>query len=120
MIKALKRSELTYEEIDMVVWAPQGNVQDNKVLSVYEKYFNGKPLITNTFNTGYIESSSVVSSLGCALYCLKEGLPLWPQVTGIQSVDNIEVKGEINNILVLSSTDLGYNYSLVLNRKPIE
>lgn len=120
MKKAFQRSELSYEEIDMVIWAPQGNAQDNKVLSVYEKYFNGKPLITNTFNTGYIESSSVVSSLGCALYCLKEGLPLWPQVTGIQSVDNLEVNREINKILVLSSTDLGYNYSLILNRKTIE
>jgi len=106
------------ESIDMVVWAPQGNSQDTKVLQVYQKYFNGKPLITNTFNTGYIESCSAISALGCVLYCLKKEIPIWPQLTGIESFDNIKINNEINNILVLSSTDLGYNYALVVNRKP--
>lgn len=118
MEKALERSGLSCNDIDMVVWAPQGNIQDNKVLSVYEKFFIGKPIVTNTFNTGYIESCSVISALGCVLYCLNNGKPLWPQITGIESVDNLELKKEINNILVLSSTDIGYNYSVVLNRKP--
>jgi len=117
MEKALKRSELSCEDIDMVIWAPQGNIHDNKVLHVYDKHFKGKPIITNTFNTGYIESSSILSALGCALYCLNMGQPLWPQITGIKSVDEMELNNEINNILVLSSTDIGYNYSVVLNRK---
>lgn len=119
MKKALKRSELSGDDIDLVIWAPQGNIQDDKVLSVYDKYFNGKPIITNTFNTGYIESSSVLSALGSALYSLNTEQPLWKQITGIERVDSVELNREINNILVLSSTDVGYNYAVVLNRKPI-
>ncbi len=118
MKTSLKRSGLSCEEIDLVVWAPQGNIQDNKVLHVYDKYFNGKPLITNTFNTGYIESSSIISALGCVLHCLNSGSPLWPQITGIENVDSLKTTHEIKNILALSSTDVGYNYSMILNRTP--
>lgn len=117
MKKALERSGLEKESIDMVVWAPQGNIQDNKVLSIYEKHFKGKPLVTNTFNTGYIESCSIMSALGCVLYKLKADNSLWPQITGIKSVDCMDMNREINKVMVLSSTDLGYNYSVVLNRK---
>lgn len=118
MKKALIRSNMTKENIDLVVWAPQGNVQDKKVLDIYERYYKGKPIITNTFNTGYIESCSIISALGCVLQSLKAGKTLWPQITGIEDIDSLETDREINNILVLSSTDLGYNYAVIINRKP--
>jgi 3-oxoacyl-(acyl-carrier-protein) synthase len=116
--KSLERSGLSGDDIDLVVWAPQGNVQDNKVLTVFENYFKGKPVVTNTFNTGFIESSSAMSALGCVLYCLNTGKPLWPQITGIESIDSLKPDRGIKNILVMSSTDLGFNYSMVLNASP--
>ncbi len=116
MDKALLRSGITKEQIDLVVWAPQGNSQDDKVLDVYNQHFKPRkvPVVTNTFNTGYIESCSVLSSLGCVLYCLHKKMPLWRQITGIECIDSQESSSRVKRILVLSSTDLGYNYSLVV------
>lgn len=116
---ALRRSGISAEQIDLVVWAPQGNLQDSKMLTALENV-NGMrtdqvPLITTTFNTGYIESASILLSLGLVLKSLKAGKSLWPQKTGIGYIDKRTLTEIPKYILTIGSSDVGYNYAVVLS-----
>ncbi|NLG16988.1 MAG: radical SAM protein [Fibrobacter sp.] len=117
---ALKRSGIDISEIDMAVWAPQGNAQDLKVLSALESMMGDKwntlPMAATTFNTGYIESASILHSLGLVLYSLNQGSPLWIQRTGIDYLDSRTPVNDPRFILTLGSSDLGYNFALVVSR----
>lgn len=115
---AFQRAGKASEDIDLVVWAPQGNIQDKKVIDVCQHLFcqryNEIPFITTTFNTGYIESASVMVTLACVLTCLKTGIELWPQMTGLIEIDHKTLKKYPRNILVLGSSDVGYNFAVVI------
>ena len=115
---ALNRSGLTWGDIGMTVWAPQGNRQDEKMVSVLKAglgtAYSGVPLITTTFNTGFIETASITVSLACALECLKNGKELWPQITGISDIDSRTLKDVPQYLMALASTDLGYNFALIV------
>lgn len=119
---ALKRSEIKITDIDLVVWAPQGNIQDKKVLDVCKKLFEKRyeeiPLVATTFHTGYIESASVLVTLACVLSTLQEGSDLWPQVTGFPEIDNKKLTKDPRHMLVLASSDVGYNFAVVV--KPLK
>ena len=115
---ALARCALSWRDIGCVVWAPQGNAQDEKVLSVLRSGLEGRfqtvPLVTTTFNTGYIETASVLVSLACALECLKTGPQLWRQITGSADIDERTLTEVPEFVLALASTDIGYNYAVVV------
>lgn len=115
---ALNRSRLTWGNIGCVVWAPQGNTQDEKVLNVLKAGlgdgYSKTPLITTSFNTGFIETASIILSLSCALECLKSGQALWPQITGVVDIDSRKLLDAPQYLMALAATDLGYNYALVL------
>ncbi len=115
---AIKRSEIKREDIDLVLWAPQGNIQDKKVIDACRHILNSRqkevPLVTTTFNTGYIESASAMVTLACVLNCLRKGSALWPQLTGIDEIDNKNLNKHPNNILVLGSSDVGYNFAVIV------
>jgi 3-oxoacyl-[acyl-carrier-protein] synthase II len=117
---ALSRAGITPEQIGLLVWAPQGNRQDEKVLKVGAEIFGGRfaqlPLVTTTFNTGYIESASILVSLASALAALDAGTELWPQRTGRPELDNRPLAAPPEFILALASTDFGYNFAAVLRR----
>ncbi len=116
---ALTRSKLISDDIDLIIWAPQGNIQDQKVLDLYQKYWNSDiPIVTTTFNTGYLESSSIMLTLICCLASLNKDESLWQQRTGIDSIDTMKRDKTIRKILVLASSDLGYNYAMALQRIP--
>ena len=108
------------EQVGLLVWAPQGNRQDEKVLAagaaVFGERFARLPLVTTTFNTGYIESASILVSLAATLSALAEGTELWPQRTGVPALDDRPVNPDPEYILALASTDLGYNFAAVLRR----
>ena len=114
---ALTRSGLTWQDIGCVIWAPQGNAQDEKVLSVLEsglgKKFPAVPCVATTFNTGYIETASILVGLACVLESLKTGFSLWPQITGVAAIDSRKLHTVPEYLLALASTDLGYNYALI-------
>jgi 3-oxoacyl-(acyl-carrier-protein) synthase len=116
---ALQRASISAEKIDCVVWAPQGNLQDSKMLTALENVKGMRagqiPLITNSFNTGYIETSSILMSLGLVLKSLKTGIELWPQKTGIGYIDNRRLSQIPQYLLAIGSSDLGYNFAVVLN-----
>jgi 3-oxoacyl-[acyl-carrier-protein] synthase II len=114
---ALSRCGLDWQDIGCVVWAPQGNVQDEKVLSVLQSGLGEKfprvPCVTTTFNTGYIETASIVAGLACALESLKNGPVLWPQMTGVPTIDSRSLNAVPEYLLALATTDLGYNYAII-------
>jgi 3-oxoacyl-[acyl-carrier-protein] synthase II len=114
---ALSRCGLDWQDIGCVVWAPQGNVQDEKVLSVLQSGLGEKfprvPCVTTTFNTGYIETASIVAGLACTLESLKNGPVLWPQMTGVPTIDSRSLNAVPEYLLALATTDLGYNYAII-------
>jgi 3-oxoacyl-[acyl-carrier-protein] synthase II len=116
--RALQRSSISPEQIDTVFWAPQGNRQDRKVIDALKVLLGERaetvPLLTTTFNTGYIESASIFVTLACALEALKAGDTLWPQQTGIPEIDNRRLKQPPRHSLVCASSDIGYNFALAL------
>jgi 3-oxoacyl-[acyl-carrier-protein] synthase II len=117
---ALSRAGLTAADIGLLVWAPQGNRQDWKVLQVRAELWTDAasrpPMVTTTFNTGYIESASVLVSLAVALASLPHGLELWPQLTGLPELDESRLTRTPEHLLAVGSTDLGYNFAVVLRR----
>lgn len=111
---ALARARLTPADIGLLVWAPQGNRQDVKILDVASEVFPEVPLVTTTFHTGYIESASILVSLAAALEALRGGTELWPQRTGLLEIDNRRLTAFPCHILCLASTDVGYNFAVVV------
>jgi hypothetical protein len=117
---ALNRAAILPGQIDLLVWAPQGNRQDLKVLKVCEDLFGAGfaqlPLVTTTFNTGYIESASILVSLAAALVALQDGAKLWPQRTGLARLDERKPGPAPKYLLALAGTDFGYNFAAVFRR----
>lgn len=115
---ALTRANVSFEDIDLVIWAPQGNGQDKKVLDVLENKNtkNGKqiPMVTTTFNTAYIESASILASIAITLESLKTGFDLWPQITGNNTLDYNKLTKSPQFILAIASSDVGYNFAALL------
>jgi 3-oxoacyl-[acyl-carrier-protein] synthase II len=116
----LARAQVSWQDIGLAVWAPQGNAQDKKVLDVLtSRLWNFRPqvpLVGTTFNTGYIETASVLVAASCALAALRQGIELWPQRSGMPAIDDKSLSSSPTNILVLASTDLGYNFVMVLKK----
>ena len=117
---ALKRAKVSPDQIGLLVWAPQGNRQDLKVLRVCEdlfgEHFARLPLVTTSFNTGYIEAASILVSLAAALAALGSGTELWPQRTGLAELDGRKLGPAPEHVLALAGTDFGYNFAAVFRR----
>jgi 3-oxoacyl-[acyl-carrier-protein] synthase II len=115
---AIARADISSESIGLIVWAPQGNIQDRKVLDTLQVLFNDRwtqiPLAATTFNTGYSESASILVGLAAALHTLRTDSSLWPQMTGIKDIDARRCSRQPEYILALASTDIGYNFAAVL------
>jgi 3-oxoacyl-[acyl-carrier-protein] synthase II len=115
---ALTRAGVAPGDIGLLVWAPQGNVQDKKVLDacaqVFGAGFAALPLVTTTFNTGFIESASILVSLAATLESLRCGQNLWPQRTGMAELDHRLLANQPSHILSLATTDIGYNFAVVI------
>ena len=115
---ALTRAGVDSGDIGLLVWAPQGNVQDKKVLDacaqVFGVNFPALPLVTTTFNTGFIESASILVTLAAALESLRSGQNMWPQRTGMSELDGRQLAAFPRQILALASTDVGYNFAVVV------
>jgi hypothetical protein len=73
-------------------------------------------LVTTTFNTGFIESASILVTLGVALAALEEGGGLWAQRVGLPELDQRDLPADPAHVMALASTDFGYNFAVVLRR----
>ncbi len=118
---AMERAQIVRDQVGLVVWAPQGNVQDQKVMDACKNIFAARyeeiPLVTTTFNTGYLESASIMVTLGCVLAAFEQGFDLWPQVTGVSEIDRKVLVKSPEHILVIGSSDVGYNFAVVIKRE---
>lgn len=111
--RSLSRAGVGAGEIGLVVWSPRGDAQDGKVLRLRRELFPGAGIVTNVFNTGYVESASAISALAEVLYCLKNGMGLWRQKTGLAEIDGFPLPESPKNILCLASSHVGNNFALV-------
>ncbi len=115
---ALDRANVDAGDIDAVVWAPQGNAQDRKVLSALERLLGARagaiPFIATSMNTGTIETASVLMALAAMLEAVRTNRGIWPQRTGLPDLD-ARPAGPAERVLALGSTDLGYNFAVILN-----
>jgi 3-oxoacyl-[acyl-carrier-protein] synthase II len=124
---ALERGGVEPVDVGLIIWSPQGNVQDLKILraggEIWGEDFRRIPLVTTTFNTGFIESASILVSLAAALEALgspvANGCGLWPQRCGIPEIDSRSLPPDPKYILALATTDLGYNFAAVFSRGTI-
>jgi 3-oxoacyl-[acyl-carrier-protein] synthase II len=111
---ALNRAKIDWKDINLIVWAPQGNIQDKKILDVLtQNNIKDVPIVTTSLNTGYIETCSILVSLGCVLESLKYRIELWPQKTGLKEIDNIKLRDFPKYIIAMASSDLGYNFAAI-------
>ena len=115
---ALARANVDAGDIDAVVWAPQGNAQDRKVLSALESLLGARagaiPFIATSMNTGTIETASALMALAAMLEAVRTNRGIWPQRTGLPDLD-ARPAGPAERVLALGSTDLGYNFAVILN-----
>ena len=87
---------------------------------VFGGRFADMPLAGSTFTTGFIESASILVSLAATLQSLKEGTDLWPQRTGLADVDGRTLSATPRLIMAVASSDVGYNFSVVLRNGWVE
>ncbi len=101
---SIQRSNIRKEDIALILSAPQGNAFDERETIAVNTVFhsNPPPVRTTVFQTGYIESTSAVLNLALAL----NPDPLCP-------FPELREPGT-HTILVLGTSNMGYNYSLVL------
>lgn len=118
---ALERSGVAPADIDLVVWAPQGNAQDRKVLEAIAAVCGDRPLpwATTAFHTGFVEAVTALQSLGAVLGALRDGNGLWAQRTGLDELDRNVPVGDVRTVLTCGSSDLGYNFALVAKPGPV-
>jgi 3-oxoacyl-[acyl-carrier-protein] synthase II len=119
---ALSRAKVSAADVRLAIWAPQGNRQDLKVIEAGQEIWGAEfakiPLVTTTFNTGYIEAASILVSLAAAIEALRDpnATALWPQRTGLPELDSRALLPQTDYFMALASTDLGYNYAAVFRR----
>ncbi len=117
---ALARAAVAHAVIDCIAWAPQGNAQDKKMLDALDVVFGSRaqkiPLVTTTFNTGFIESASILVTLAALLAALAhdDTMVPWPQITGIPEIDTRTFEKKVDYVLAIGSSDVGGNYAVVI------
>jgi 3-oxoacyl-[acyl-carrier-protein] synthase II len=122
---ALHRAGVRLTDVDLLVWAPQGSRRDLKTLDCARRLwgpdFERIPLLTTTFNTGYLESASILVSLAATLAALedKTSNPSWPQRTGLPELDQRPARGRPRIVVALATSDFGYNFAAVLRPGPL-
>ncbi len=115
--QALERADIAPDAVDSVVWAPQGNVQDRKVIDAVRESIGDRrelAFAATSLHTGFIEAASALQALGLMLVSLKEGKGLWPQRTGLADIDTRVCRPDPRYVLACGSSDLGYDFALVV------
>jgi hypothetical protein len=72
------------------------------------------PLAATSFNTGYIETASILVATAAVLEGLRKDGALWPQKTGVVKLDNRHLSSVPQHMMALASSDLGYNFAVIL------
>jgi len=114
--RALKVSGWSPEDVGLVIWSPQGNASDAKVLDAVEAAFGNHrpPLVTSVFHTGLCESASGSVTLAAMLGAWSRDEPLWPQITGLDEIDGRTLPAAPVPALAIAASELGYNLALAI------
>ena len=114
---ALKRADLSPFDIDLILWAPKGNRQDEKTLRLLRGIFPEKPSFCSSFQTGNIETGATLLNLVFALGALSRGEKLWKQKKAMmESPALFDFKhADDAKILCLSSSRSANNHALILS-----
>ncbi len=108
-------------DVGTVLWTPQGNRGDQKVLSALDMALGSRsqtvPLMTSVFNTGLMESASGTATLAGVLAAWQQQEPLWPQITGLEMIDRRELPDRPVNLLVVTTSEIGFNLALAISPK---
>ncbi len=118
---ALSRSGVAPDDIGLILWAPQGNRQDLKMIEACRRLWpedrRRPPMAATSFNTGYLESASILATVAAAFEALEHGSKLWPQRTGLAELDDSVIEAPPDHILALGSSDSGYSFAVVFRRR---
>lgn len=113
---ALGEAKLNASDIDLVVWAPRGDSQDGKILSLLNGLFRNAAAVASTFNTGYVETSSALMTLAYALKCAEKKIPMWRQITGDDLIDRAPLPDDPKRILCAVSAHSGNSHAVIISR----
>ncbi len=117
--EALEMAGWTGSQVGLVIWSPLGNACDRKILSALKHSLgpvaDKVPLVTTVFHTGLLESASGIVTLASVLAAWSREKPLWPQITGLEEIDNRPLPTAPVPILAIASSDLGLNLALALS-----
>jgi len=106
------------ESVGLVIWSPQGNRTDRKTLDALRASLGDRaahvPLVTSVFHTGLAEACSGTATLAAVLAAWADGAGLWPQITGIDDIDDRPLPDGPTRTLLISSSELGFNLALAL------
>jgi len=114
--EALADAGWSAEDVGLAVWSPQGNRGDTKTLDALRAALPGRdvPLITSVFHTGLSEATSGVATLAAMLAAWGDGGGLWPQVTGVDALDSMELPDRPVPTLAIATSELGFNLALAI------
>ncbi len=113
---ALAQASLSASDIDAISWSPRGTAQDAKAINLRDAMFGTIPIITTSFNTGFMETSSSLHSLLCLLETIRRGKPIWKQHYGVEKLEQVNFAREPKNILAIGSSFTGANYATIVER----
>lgn len=109
------------EDVGMILWTPKGNAADRKVIEATKNVLAARtdtiPFVTSVFHTGLMEAASGVATLAGVLHCWHRKISIWPQLTGLAEFDNRPLPTEPVNVLVLATSELGFNLALAITPK---
>ena len=115
---AMKDAGWGPEDVGMIVWTPKGNSTDRKTILAARQVLGDRadviPFVTSVFHTGLMEAASGVATLAGMLHCWRQGMPLWPQLTGMNEFDERPMPVSPVNVLILVTSDLGFNLALAI------
>lgn len=113
---ALERANVSASDIEVVSWSPRATAQDALVVNLRDELFGRIPLVSTVFNTGYMETSSALHSVGCLLECFNSGRKVWRQGVGIDLFDDTPISASPKLILAVSSSITGNCHATVIAR----
>jgi 3-oxoacyl-(acyl-carrier-protein) synthase len=119
--RALEMARWQPQQVGLVVWSPQGNGGDRKILDGLTASLGERadtvPLVTSVFHTGLCEAASGTITLTAVLAAWARGEALWSQITGVQAIDGRELPRDPVPTLAVATSPLGFNLALALTPK---
>ena len=112
----LNKSNLSAEDIDLILLSPCGNSQDKKLLEVKQNLFATTPVYTANFNTGFVETSAMSLTICTCLQTLAENKPLKMKPCKNDLLDKIPLPQNPKKILAFTSSHVGNNTAILIER----